>query len=104
MSPHVTEVALLAAPRHNNHHKMDITDEQKAAITEWARQGEDLSAIQSRLKEELDITLTYVDTRFLLDDAAGGILRAGCRCGAGQCRGGRHRWLSFAGGYWPAFC
>ncbi len=68
MSPHVTEVALLAAPRHNNHHKMDITDEQKAAITEWARQGEDLSAIQSRLKEELDITLTYVDTRFLLAD------------------------------------
>jgi hypothetical protein len=47
---------------------MDITDEQKAAITEWARQGEDLSAIQSRLKEELDITLTYVDTRFLLAD------------------------------------
>ena len=47
---------------------MDITDNQKAAITEWVRQGEDLSTIQSRLKDELDITLTYVDTRFLLAD------------------------------------
>ncbi|MFP6874226.1 MAG: hypothetical protein VCA55_12045 [Verrucomicrobiales bacterium] len=47
---------------------MDITDEQKAAVTAWVQQGEDLSAIQSRLKDELDITLTYVDTRFLLAD------------------------------------
>ena len=47
---------------------MDITDNQKATITEWVRQGKDLSAIQSRLKDELDITLTYVDTRFLLAD------------------------------------
>ena len=47
---------------------MNITDDQKAAITEWVRQGEDLSTIQSRLKDELDITLTYVDTRFLLAD------------------------------------
>ena len=47
---------------------MDITDDQKATITEWVRQGEDLSTIQSRLKDELDITLTYVDTRFLLAD------------------------------------
>ncbi len=47
---------------------MDITDEQKAAITAWIHQGDDLSAIQSRLKDELGITLTYVDTRFLLAD------------------------------------
>jgi hypothetical protein len=47
---------------------MDINDDQKATITEWVRQGEDLSTIQSRLKDELDITLTYVDTRFLLAD------------------------------------
>ena len=47
---------------------MDITDEQKTAITAWIHQGDDLSAIQSRLKDELGITLTYVDTRFLLAD------------------------------------
>ncbi len=47
---------------------MDITDEQKAAITAWIHQGDDLSAIQSRLKDELNINLTYVDTRFLLAD------------------------------------
>jgi len=47
---------------------MDITDEQKAAVTAWVQQGDDLSDIQSRLKDELDITLTYVDTRFLLAD------------------------------------
>ena len=47
---------------------MDITDEQKAAVTAWVRQGASLSDIQSRLKDELNITLTYVDTRFLLAD------------------------------------
>ncbi len=47
---------------------MDITEDQKATITEWVGQGEDLGAIQSRLKDELGITLTYVDTRFLIAD------------------------------------
>jgi len=47
---------------------MDITDEQKNTITEWVRQGEDLSHIQSLLKDELNINITYVETRFLLAD------------------------------------
>ena len=47
---------------------MDITDEQKNKITEWVRQGEDLSHIQSLLKDELNINITYVETRFLLAD------------------------------------
>ncbi len=47
---------------------MDITDEQKNKITEWISQGEDLSSIQSLLRDELNLTLTYVETRFLLAD------------------------------------
>ncbi|MCH2061334.1 MAG: hypothetical protein MK183_11970 [Verrucomicrobiales bacterium] len=47
---------------------MDITDEQKNKITEWISQGEDLGSIQSLLRDELGITLTYVETRFLLAD------------------------------------
>ncbi|MCH2596637.1 MAG: hypothetical protein MKZ95_12670 [Pirellulales bacterium] len=47
---------------------MDITAEQKNKITEWVRQGEDLRHIQSLLKDELNINITYVETRFLLAD------------------------------------
>lgn len=47
---------------------MDLTETQQTAITSWVEEGADLGEIQSRLKTELDISLTYLDTRFLLGD------------------------------------
>ena len=46
----------------------DLTDQQRAAIADWAREGAQLSAIQKRLAEEFDINATYMDTRFLILD------------------------------------
>lgn len=45
-----------------------LTDEQIAAIHSWAAEGADLNVIQDRLKTELGITLTFMDTRFLVAD------------------------------------
>jgi hypothetical protein len=45
-----------------------LTDEQKATLHQWAAEGADLNQIQDRLKEEMGITLTFMDTRFLAQD------------------------------------
>ncbi len=45
-----------------------LTDEQIAALRQWAAEGADLNQIQDRLKTELGITLTFMDTRFLVAD------------------------------------
>lgn len=47
---------------------MKPNDEQIAEIRQWADQGETLGSIQSLLKEKHGIRLTYLDTRFLLND------------------------------------
>jgi hypothetical protein len=47
---------------------MSLTDDQKAAISKWIEQGASLSDIQKRLKEEFQISLTYLETRLLADD------------------------------------
>ena len=47
---------------------MDFTDEQKQQIASWAAEGENLSNIQKRIKSEFDITMTYMDVRFLMLD------------------------------------
>jgi len=47
---------------------MQLTDEQKSTIRAWIEEGADLSAIQKRLKEELGISITYLETRLLADD------------------------------------
>lgn len=47
---------------------MSITDEQKATIAKWIEAGATLSEIQKRLKEEFQISLTYLETRLLADD------------------------------------
>ena len=46
----------------------DLSDEQKAAIAQWAEEGADLSDIQKRLKGELELNVTYMDTRLLVLD------------------------------------
>ena len=47
---------------------MKLTDEQKKQVSEWIAQGAKLSEIQNRLASEFSVKLTYMDTRFLVDD------------------------------------
>jgi hypothetical protein len=47
---------------------MSLTEDQRAAISKWIEQGASLSDIQKRLKEEFQISLTYLETRLLADD------------------------------------
>jgi hypothetical protein len=47
---------------------MSLTEDQKAQVTKWVADGASLAEVQKRLASELSISLTYMDTRFLLDD------------------------------------
>ena len=47
---------------------MDLTDEQKQAVRGWVEEGAGLSEIQKRLADELGISMTYMDVRFLVID------------------------------------
>lgn len=47
---------------------MTLTDDQKAAVLRWIEEGAGPSDIQKRLKEEFQISLTYLETRLLADD------------------------------------
>ena len=47
---------------------MSLTDDQRAAISKWIEEGASLSDIQKRLKEEFQISMTYLETRLLADD------------------------------------
>ncbi len=47
---------------------MTISDEQRILVTRWVQDGASLSEVQRRLKEECEISLTYMETRFLVDD------------------------------------
>jgi len=47
---------------------MDLPEEHKKAVAAWIADGASLSDVQKRLKEELQIALTYMDVRFLVDD------------------------------------
>jgi len=45
-----------------------INEEQKAKIQSWADEGDDLSAIQKKLADEMDVNVTYMEVRFLIGD------------------------------------
>ncbi|MCF6310938.1 MAG: hypothetical protein L3J39_00660 [Verrucomicrobiales bacterium] len=45
-----------------------ITDQQKSIIQSWADEGDDLSRIQKKLQDELEIQVTYMEVRFLIGD------------------------------------
>ena len=45
---------------------MQLTDEQKQAVTRWVAEGSSLSDVQRRLREEFALSLTYLDVRFLV--------------------------------------
>jgi hypothetical protein len=47
---------------------MNLSDEQKSAVAKWLEGGAGLSEVQKRIREEFNITLTYLDTRLLVDD------------------------------------
>ena len=47
---------------------MQLTDEQKKTVVQWVKEGNSLSTVQKRLADELKLTLTYIDVRFLLID------------------------------------
>jgi hypothetical protein len=47
---------------------MNLTEEQRQRVTAWVLQGAKLSEIQTRLAEEFNIKLTYMEVRFLVDD------------------------------------
>jgi hypothetical protein len=47
---------------------MTLTPEQKQTVASWVAAGDNLSAIQKKLSEQLKISMTYMDVRFLVDD------------------------------------
>jgi hypothetical protein len=47
---------------------MNLTEEQRQRVTAWILQGAKLSEVQSRLQVEFGVKLTYMETRFLVDD------------------------------------
>lgn len=47
---------------------MTLTDEQKTAVAGWIEAGAPLSDVQKRLREDFEISMTYLDTRLLVDD------------------------------------
>ena len=47
---------------------MTLTPEQKKIVSEWVAAGDSLSTIQNKLRESFQVSLTYRDVRFLVDD------------------------------------
>ena len=47
---------------------MSLTPEQKSAVSTWIAAGDNLSAVQKKLREQFQLSLTYMDVRFLVDD------------------------------------
>jgi hypothetical protein len=47
---------------------MKLTPQQKKAVAEWLAQGASIAEVQKRLRDEFQVSLTYMDTRFLIDD------------------------------------
>jgi hypothetical protein len=47
---------------------MNLTPEQKQAVASWVAAGDNLSVVQKKLSEQFQVSLTYRDVRFLVDD------------------------------------
>ena len=47
---------------------MQLTDEQKRAVTGWISEGLTLAQIQDRMGTEMDLRMTYMEARMLVDD------------------------------------
>jgi len=47
---------------------VELSDAQRQAVAQWVEEGFGLSDIQKRLNTELDVSMTYMDLRFLVLD------------------------------------
>ncbi|RXK56694.1 hypothetical protein ESB00_12735 [Oleiharenicola lentus] len=47
---------------------MNLSPEQKQAVSSWVAAGDNLSVVQKKLSEQFKLSLTYRDVRFLVDD------------------------------------
>jgi len=47
---------------------VSLSDVQKTQVAKWVADGASLAEVQKRLASEFTLSLTYMDTRFLLDD------------------------------------
>ncbi len=47
---------------------MDLTNEQKVQVSAWIDEGLSLSEVQKRLAEDMDVNMTFMEVRFLVDD------------------------------------
>lgn len=45
-----------------------LTPEQISKVSDWVAEGATLSQIQERLSSQLEVSMTYMDVRFLVDD------------------------------------
>jgi len=47
---------------------VSLTEDQKTQIAKWVADGATLAMVQKRLAADFNVSLTYMDARFLLDD------------------------------------
>lgn len=47
---------------------MTLSPEQRAAVSTWVAAGDSLAVVQRKLTEELKLSMTYMEVRFLVDD------------------------------------
>jgi hypothetical protein len=47
---------------------MSLTPDQSAAVSSWIAAGDNLSAVQKKLREQFAVSLTFMEVRFLVDD------------------------------------
>lgn len=47
---------------------MELNESQKSALAGWVKEGCSLAEIQNRLRQEYELSMTYMDVRFLVDD------------------------------------
>ncbi len=47
---------------------MKLSPEQEQVVAGWIAEGESIAGVQKRLEEEFEISITYMDARFLIDD------------------------------------
>ena len=47
---------------------MKLTPEQQQVVGGWVAAGDNLSTIQKKLRDTFEVSMTYMDVRFLVDD------------------------------------
>lgn len=47
---------------------MELSDTQKATIAGWVHENKSVAEIQNLLRDELGLSMTYMDVRFLIED------------------------------------